>query len=100
LGGRDGICVLDCCGSSSSSPPPPLACLLARPAKTRTNTETKNEKKEKNKRKNEKKSGAIGISPLSHSMMLPGYTNLGGIIRWHITLHKTHTDHQFINGLL
>jgi hypothetical protein len=77
-----------------------LACLHARPAKTRTNTETKNEKKEKNKRKNEKKSGAIGISPFSHSMMLPGDTNLGSIIRWHITLHKTHTDHQFINGLL
>jgi hypothetical protein len=41
-----------------------------------TNTETKKEKKAKNKRKNKIKSGDIGISPFSHSMMLPGYTNL------------------------
>jgi hypothetical protein len=54
-----------------------LRRLHARRRHEDTSTETKKEKKsEKQMAKNFKKSGAIGILPFSHSMMLPGYTNL------------------------
>jgi len=44
--------------------------------RARRRHEHRNQEGEKKAKKKRKNSGAISISPFSHSIMLPGYTNL------------------------